>query len=145
MWALATGFFSTYVNYFKAGLAIIVLGVVYYGGFHMGNSKYLAYKAEVEVAAKVQEAEVESIQKQHALVTKGISDEYEAKLVTLRNYYKSTSVWNSPNSSAMSGISTAPKSANVIASYNELTGNCAQTTLMLVELQKWLNEQIGIK
>jgi hypothetical protein len=45
----------------------------------------------------------------------------------------------------MSGISTAPKSADVISAYNELAGNCAQTTLMLVELQKWLNEQIGIK
>ena len=123
------------------GLCLILFG----SGYWMGYSRYIEYKKSVEIVAKTQEAKVESIQKQHELVTKGISDEYEAKLVALRNYYKSTSVWNNPNSSTMSGISTAPKSADVITAYNELAGNCAQTTLMLVELQKWLNEQIGIK
>ena len=111
----------------------------------MRDRDFTVYKTAIQVAAEKQQAQTESIQKQHELVTKGISDEYEAKYAALRNYYKSTSVWNNPSSSTMSGISTAPKSADVISAYNELAGNCAQTTLMLVELQKWLNEQIGIK
>ena len=133
------------LTYVKAGLFTVVLCSVFYFGYHIGNSKYVSLKQETDLLAKTQEAKVESITKQQKLVTKGIQDEYEAKLSAIRSYYKSTSVWNNPSSSTMSGISTTPKSADVITSYNELAGNCAQTTLMLVELQKWLNEQIGIK
>ena len=122
---------------------LLILGAFAYG-WHVRDVDYMAFKKEVEATAKAQEAKTESIQKQHELVTKGIQNEYDAKLATLRNYYKSTSVYNN-GSSTVPGISTAPKSADVITAYNELAGNCAQTTLMLVELQKWLNEQVGIK
>jgi hypothetical protein len=132
-----------YVNYIKIGLLIVLICGCIYG--YVEHTRFVAYREEVKVAADKQKAQTESIQKQHELVTKGIQDEYDAKLTTLRNYYKSTSVWNNNGTSSMPGISTTPKSADVIAAYNELAGNCAQTTLMLVELQKWINEQIGIK
>ena len=139
------GFLGNYANIVKAGLIVFALCLVFFAGWHMRDRDFTIYKTAIQVAAEKQQAQTESIQKQHELVTKGIQDEYEAKYAALRNYYKSTSVWNNPNSSIMSGISTAPKSADVITAYNELAGNCSQTTLMLVELQKWLNEQIGIK
>ena len=139
------GLLGNYANIIKAGLIVFAICLVFFAGWHMRDRDFTVYKTAIQIAAKKQQAQTESIQKQHELVTKGISDEYEAKYVALRNYYKSTSVWNNSNSSAMSSISTAPKSADVIAAYNELAGNCAKTTLMLVELQKWLNEQIGIK
>jgi len=139
------GLLSNYATLIKAGLLVVLVCGIFFAGWHMRDRDFTAYKDQVRIAAEKQIAETASIQKQHELVTKGISDEYEAKYAALRNYYKSTSVWNNPNSSTMSGISTAPKSADVITAYNELAGNCAQTTLMLVELQKWLNEQIGIK
>lgn len=126
------------------GGIICVLGI-FYAGWHMRDVDFMTYKKEVEHAAKAQEANTVAVQKQHELVTKGIKDEYDAKLTTLRNYYKSASVWNNNGSSTVPGISAAPKSADVISAYNELAGNCAQTTLMLVELQKWINEQVGIK
>ena len=141
MWSLI----SEYANYIKVGFAVLLACLLFFAGFHVGNSRYLEYKASVEVVAKTQEAKVASIEAQHKLVTKGIQDEYEAKLVAVRNYYKSTSMWNKPSSSTMPGISTAPSATDVITAYNELAGNCAQTTLQLIELQKWLNEQIGIK
>ena len=127
-----------------AASVLLILGAFAYG-WHVRDVDYMAFKKEVEATAKAQEAKTESIQKQHELVTKGIQNEYDAKLATLRNYYKSTSVWNNNGSSTMPGISAAPKSADVISAYNELAGNCSQTTLMLVELQKWLNEQMGVK
>jgi hypothetical protein len=126
------------------GGIVCVLGI-FFAGWHVRDVDFMAYKKEVEHAAKAQEANTVSVQKQHELVTKGIKDEYDAKLATLRNYYKSTSVWDNNGSSTVPGISPAPKPADVIAAYNELAGNCAQTTLMLVELQKWINEQVGIK
>lgn len=124
--------------------AVFVLGV-FYAGWHTRDVDFMAFKKEVESVAKVQEAKVESITKQQELVTKGIKDEYDAKLGALRSYYKSASMWNDSGSGSVSGISPAPKSADVIAAYNELAGSCAETTLQLVSLQKWLNEQIGIK
>ena len=139
------GLLGNYANLVKAGLIVFAICLVFFAGWHMRDRDFTAYKMAIQIAAEKQQAQTESIQKQHELVTKGISDEYEAKYIALRNYYKSTSVWNNSSSGTMSGISTTPKSADVITSYNELAGNCAQTTLMLVELQKWLNEQIGIK
>ena len=123
------------------GLCLILFG----SGYWMGYSRYIEYKKSVEIIAKTQEAKVESIQKQHELVTKGIANEYEAKLAALRNYYKSTSVWNNPSSSKVSGISTAPTVADVATAYNLLAGQCAATTQQVVSLQDWINAQIGIK
>jgi len=131
--------------YVKIGAVIVLLLGSFATGWHIRDVDYMAFKKEVEHTAKAQEANTIAVQKQQTLVTKGIQDEYDAKLSTLRNYYKSTSVWNNNGGSSVSSLSTAPKSADVITAYNELAGNCAQTTLMLVELQKWINEQVGIK
>ena len=126
----------------------IYLAIVFGGfsaGFYVEHLRFSAYKTRVEAAGAEAQAKTESIQKQHEIVTKGIKDEYDAKLSALRSYYKSTSVWNNNGGSTVSSLSPTSKSTDVISAYNELAGNCAQTTLMLVELQKWLNEQIGIK
>ena len=123
------------------GLCLILFG----SGYWMGYSRYIEYKKSVEIIAKTQEAKVESIQKQHELVTKGIANEYEAKLVAVRNYYRTTSVWNNPSSSKVSGISTAPTVADVATAYNLLAGSCAETTQQVVSLQDWINQQISVK
>ena len=139
MWSLI----SIYANYFKIGAAVLVACICFYGGFHIGNNRYLEYKQEQETLAKAQEAHVESIQKQHELVTKGISDEYDAKLALIRQYY-SNGV-RQPNSSSVSSLSNTASISNAATAYNQLASDCAATTIQLVELQKWINEQIGIR
>jgi len=114
-------------------------------GWKYEHNRFMDFKQAIVVEAAKQEAKVESIQKQQELVNKGIKDEYDAKLTAVRNYYKSTSMWNNTSGSKVSGISAAPSISDVVTSYNVLAGQCAETTLMLVDLQKWLNEQIGIK
>ena len=131
------------IDYVKISIIGGILCIAFGSGWWMGYSRYIEYKKQVEIAAKTQEAKVESIQKQHELVTKGIQDEYDAKLDLIRNYY-ANGVRQS-NSSGLPNISNASSIANAVTAYNELAGNCAQTTLQLVELQKWLNEQMGIK
>jgi hypothetical protein len=123
----------------------LLLLSIFYAGWHVRDVDFMAFKREVEQVAKTQEAQVESIKKQQALVTKGIQDEHEAKLAAVRNYYKSTSVWNNTSGSTVPGISNTPSATAVITAYNGLAGRCAETTLTLVDLQKWFNEQIGIK
>ena len=126
-----------------AGLSVIALAGFGYGKYQ--HNKYVTFKTEVESVAKIQEAHVESITKQQALVTKGIENEYNAKLAALRNYYKSTSVWNNASSSKVPGISAAPSATDVITAYNILAGQCAETTAQTIALQDWLKQQIGIK
>jgi len=131
-----------YVKIVTGGLLLLS---IFYAGWHVRDVDFMAFKREVEYVAKAQEAKTESIQKQQALVTKGIQDEHEAKLAAVRNYYKSASVWNNASGSTVPGISNTPSATDVIASYNGLAGRCAETTLTLVDLQKWVNEQVGIK
>ena len=132
------------IDYAKLAILVAIVATVFGSGWYVGNSRYVKYKAEVEVAAKAQEAHVESITKQQALVTKGIENEYNAKLAALRNYYKSTSVWNN-GGSKVSGISAAPSATDVITAYNILAGQCAETTAQTIALQDWVKAQIGIK
>jgi hypothetical protein len=132
------------IDYAKLAIIGVVLSIAFGSGWWIGYSRYIEYKKAVEIAAKVQEAKVESITKQQTLVTKGIENEYNAKLAAVRNYYKSTSVWNN-NTSKVSGLSTAPSATDVIASYNLLAGQCAETTAQTIALQDWVKQQIGIK
>jgi len=130
-------------TYIIAGLTVLALAGFGYGKYQ--HNQYVAFKLEVELAAKVQEAHVESITKQQALVTKGIENEYNAKIAALRNYYKSTSVWNNGSTSKVSGLSAAPSATDVITAYNILAGQCAETTAQTVALQDWIKAQIGVK
>jgi hypothetical protein len=130
-------------TYIIAGLSVIALAGFGYGKYQ--HNQYVTFKAKVEAAAKAQEAHVESITKQQALVTKGIENEYEAKIAAIRNYYKSTSVWNNPSSGKVSGVSTAPSATDVITAYNLLAGQCAETTTQTIALQDWIKAQIGVK
>ena len=130
-----------------SGQIYIYLALVLGGfgaGFYVEHLRFSEYKNAVEIAAQKQEAEVESIKKQHQLVTKGIQDEYDAKLNLVRQYY-ANGVRNPNGSSTVPGLSTTAKIADVAAAYNLLAGQCAETTVQLIELQKWINEQIGIK
>ena len=124
--------------------AVLLLGAFGFG-WHIRNNDYMDFKRQVDTAAKTQEAKVEAITKQQELVTKGIQDEYDAKLSAVRNYYKSTSVWNNGSKQQVPGLSTAPSLTDVVTAYNVLAGQCAETTAQVVELQKWINEQVGIK
>ena len=133
------------IDYVKVSILSGLCLALFGSGYWMGYSRYIEFKKSVEVVAKTQEAKVESIQKQHELVTKGIANEYEAKLSALRNYYKSTSVWNNSSSSKVSGISTAPTVVDVATAYNILAGQCSETTQQVVSLQDWIRQQIGIK
>ena len=133
------------IDYGKLAIGAFLLLISFFTGWYIRNLDYKAFKLEVEHTAMAQEAHVESIKKQQALVTKGITNEYEVKLAAVRQYYKSTSVWNNPSSGKVSGISTGPSATDVITAYNVLAGQCAETTQQIVSLQSWLNEQMGIK
>jgi len=130
------------IDYVKLAIIGGILSVVFGSGWWLGYSRYVEYKKAVEIAAKVQEAKVESIQKQHELVTKGISDEYDAKLSLIRQYYANGV--RSPSTSGLSSPANATQPTSIEPAHN-LLAECAQTTLMLTELQRWYLEVLGVK
>jgi hypothetical protein len=132
------------IDYAKLAIIGAVLSIAFGSGWWMGYSRYVEYKKSVEIAAQAQEEKVKSIRTQQELITKGIQNEYDAKLALLRQYYANGV--RQPNSSGVStnsGIS--PKPFDASAAYSVLVGQCAETTQQLVSLQEWLNEQMGIK
>ena len=131
------------IDYAKLAIIVAVVATVFGSGWYVGNSRYVKYKAEVEVAAKAQEVHVESITKQQALVTKGIENEYNAKLALLRQYYANGV--RQPNTSKLPTLSNTTNGLDPVTAYNLLAGQCAETTQQLVSLQEWLNGQLGLK
>ena len=124
----------------------ILVGIFLAGagfGWYFPHTALVEYKASVKATAQAQEEKVKSIREHQELVTKGIQDEYDAKLALIRQYYANGV--RQPSISTVSNLSDTTKLFNATTAYNELAGNCAQTTLMLVELQKWVAEQYGIK
>jgi len=130
------------ISYVKIGAYILLILSVFAYGWHVRDLDYMAYKKEVEATAKAQEAKTESIQKQHELVTKGISDEYDAKLSLIRQYYANGV--RSPSTSGLSSPANATQPTSIEPAHN-LLAECAQTTLMLTELQRWYLEVLGVK
>ena len=139
MWGLING----YLSYIKAFAVGIVLCSIFYAGFHLGNSRYLEYKASVEAIAKTQEAHIESIQAQHELINQGIRNEYEGKLAAVKSFYSRVQL--NPSSGPMSGISPAPKGTNAETAYPILAGQCAETTLQVNLWQEWATQNGLIK
>jgi len=139
MWGLLNG----YINYIKVGLAVGICAAVFFCGFHIGNNRYVEYKARVEAAAKAQEEHNQAVEQEHQIINQGIQNEYEGKLAALRNYYGRMQL--NPSSSPMSGISPTPKGTDAETAYPILVGQCATTTAQLTSLQDWVNEQVGIK
>lgn len=119
------------------GLAILALLGLVYGRYE--HNSYVAFKAKTEAIATIQEAKNESIVKQQSLVTKGVTNEYEAKLAAIKSYYGGL---HNPGSGSMPSISNPASGVNESAS-NQLLA-CASTTQQLVSLQDWINEQAGL-
>jgi len=133
-----------YGTYVKAILLIALVCGVFFAGWHTRDRDFTIYKDQVRIEAEKQAAHVESIQKQQEITTKGISDEYNAKLALLRQYY-ANGVRNNNGASTVSGISSTSKLSDAIAAYNQLAADCAATTLQTVTLQQWITEQMVIK
>jgi len=133
-----------YGTYVKAILLIALVCGVFFAGWHIRDRDFTIYKDQVRIEAEKAQAHTESVQKQQVLITKGIQDEYDAKLALLRQYY-ANGVRNNNGSNPVSGISSTSKLSDAISAYNQLASDCAATTLQTVTLQQWITEQMGIK
>ena len=128
------------IDYAKLAILGGLVAIVFGSGWYLGNSRYVNYKKEVEATAKLQEEKIKSIRSQQELVTKGIENEYEAKLSALKSYYGGL---RQPSSGKLPSISNPASGVNESATDQLLA--CAYTTQQLVSLQEWTKQQMGIK
>jgi len=118
-------------------LAIVALfGFGYYKGYSGEKQRYNDFKAQIEAQAKTQEIINQNIIKRQDIVTKGISDEYKAKLSAVRNFYSGVR----PPSTDLSAISKSPIGTDAETAYPILVRQCSETTLQLVSLQDWIKK-----
>jgi hypothetical protein len=128
------------ISYVRIGIlvGIFLFGLLLGWGYEYRN--LVAYKAEVEAVAKVQQAKNESITKQQTLVNKGIENEYQAKLSALK------SVYGGLRQSSGGSMSAIPQSTiGIDGKATNLELACAYTTQQLVSLQDWLRQQLEVK
>ena len=126
--------------YVKLGLACAALLGSAYLGYSFEHSRFMVFKAEVETVAREQEAKNESVQKQQALVNKGIVNEFQAKLGALRNRYDGVQY---TSGGQLPSLSNPAGSANGTSA--NFTLDCAITTQQLVSLQDWIRESATVK
>lgn len=133
-------FYLPISTWIMIALSVVALGGIGYGKYE--SAKYDSYKAEVEAIAKAQEVHIEALKKQQTLATQGIEKEYNAKLALIRQYYANGV---QSGSGKMPGLSTTSSITDAAAIYNVLASQCSEVTLQLLELQNWINAQIGIQ
>jgi hypothetical protein len=135
--------FNPYVLLGAAGVVIAAFASGAYTGYKYEHRKFEAFKLEVSTLAAKQEAKVESIQKQQALVNKGIENEFQNKLRAVRNYYDG--MLRDSRGNQMPALSNAAGKPNESPAYYELAGACAATTVQTIALQDWIKEQLTLK
>ena len=124
-----------YVKMVTIGLLISFAA---FGGWYVEHLRFVAFQSKVESIGKEAEIKNQAIQSEHQQAIKVLQDEHDAKLSLIRQYYANG--MRNPSSSTVSGISTSAKLSDAIATYNELAGKCAETTLQVTEWQKWYEE-----
>lgn len=113
-------------------------------GYEYEHEKFMAFKAQTEQVAKEQQAKVDSIVKQNKLVNEGITNEYEAKMAAIRNYYAQWLRDNNTSGGKLPTIPGAPEGVDAATAYTTLAAGCAETTLQVTSLQEWIRLQVGI-
>jgi hypothetical protein len=118
------------------GVVVALVGFGYYNGYSAEKKRFDAFKAEIEASVIAQEKVNQQIIKRQDLVTKGIANEYKAKIARLESIYGGVQY------SGSAAVSANPSTTSRI---NEKTQNlvldCSITTQQLLSLQDWIEEQ----
>ena len=121
----------------KIGLALAACGIFYFMGYSHEHKKFVAFKAEIAALGKAQETINAAKVKEHETISASISNQYEARLSAIHNYYADR-VQPNPYSGNVSTVSKPTACPNANPANAEFTRQCAETTLMLTELQNWV-------
>ena len=121
----------------KIGAALALCAVMYFMGWNHEHKKFVQYKADVAALGKAQEQLNAALVEKHEVLSTSIKDEYEASLSAVHNYYTQR-VQPVASSSPMPTVSKPTQCPVTTTTDTVSARQCAETTLMLTELQKWV-------
>ena len=121
----------------KIGLALAACAIFYFMGYSHEHKKFVAFQAEIAAIGKAQETINAAKVREHETISESIKSEYDARLSAVHNYYADR-VQPNPSSSNLPTVSKPTSCPNVSTPDTGLIRRCAQTTLQLTELQKWV-------
>lgn len=116
---------------------VAIFAAGYYKGYKNTQVKFDAYKAEVAAVAAQQEAKTKVINQNNTKVAKETSNAYKDNLAAVRDYYNRM---HNDGSKFVSRLPDASSGTDAAPSYDVLAGQCAETTLQVITLQKFINE-----
>ena len=116
---------------------VFIFATGYYKGYRNTQDKFDTYKSEVAAVAAQQEAKTKVINQSNTKVAKETSNAYKDNLAAVRDYY---SRMHNDGSKYVSRLPNASTGTDAAPSYDVLTGQCAETTLQVVTLQKFITE-----
>jgi hypothetical protein len=125
------------LTYIKIAAVAAALAFAYYKGYSGEHEKFVKFQAEVAAVGKAQEVINEAKVKEHETISTSISNQYEARLSAIHNYYADR-VQPNPYSGNVPSVSKPTACPNASPANAEFTRQCAETTLMLTELQNWI-------
>ena len=125
--------------YVYAVLSLAAVGGIGYGKYQ--SVKYDAYVSKAEAQAKEQDMINLYKAKEAAQVNEKVKNDYENKLSIIKRTYSGVRFTNPQQTGVISNTTSATDGTPTDPQFIE---KCAITTLQLVSLQAWLNEQIGI-
>ena len=121
----------------KIGLALAACGIFYFMGYSHEHKKFVAFKAEIAALGKAQETINAAKVKEHETISTSIANQYEARLSAVHSYYADR-VQPDPSSGNLPTVSKPTSCPNATSTNTEFIRQCAETTLMLTELQNWV-------
>lgn len=134
------------MNYINAGIAIFMMLLCSFGGYKVAESSYegkIANVQQVQATATInaQKAAAQIVQQEQSK-SQEIANAYASQAAYLQRFYSSRlrqqppAVRSGMPLAAQSASSPAPAASDAVPAEQ-----CAQTTLMLVDLQKWIKEE----
>ena len=134
-------FLTPYLQLIKYALGVLAVLFAGYLGYSFEHSRFVAYRGEVNALAFAQEAKNKEVIKEQALINKGISNEYQAKLVAIKSMY---SGMHNTSSNSMPSVSNTTSSIDGTPTDPQFIEKCAMTTQQVESLQSWIREQVGL-
>ena len=131
---------------------IFVFG--YYEGYSHEKRAYDTFKSLTEANAHIQEEKNAALVKNQHTISENITKEYAHAVDSLKSYYSNRPVkWLpiSTPSGQVSDLSDTTKGANgttksdILAPEGASSVDCASDVLQLLELQKWIKQNLELK
>ena len=142
-----------------AALLAATNGWTWYQTHHAGAARLDAYRAEVALAGKLQQARVATQVAQQQRITEGVVDGWDKTVKDLRAQFEAQHarprggvgpgldgrLREQPGAGG-SGLRPLPAPAGAAdgAPADDRLADCAETTLMLVRLQEWVQQQQAV-